>query len=58
LNLLQRNVQDLLKEKEQGGERLILGRGADVAVDGEVGQELVDLGGPRFKGCLPGLILC
>ena len=41
------DLQDLLLEKQQGREGLVLGGGADVAVDGQVGQELVDLGGPH-----------
>ena len=36
--------------EQQGTEGLVLRRGADVAVDGQVGQELVDLGGAEGGG--------
>src|SRR5262249_30839146 len=39
-----------LVEEQQGRERLVLGRGADVAADGQVGQEPVDLGGAHGGG--------
>jgi hypothetical protein len=50
LDLFQGHLQDLLVEKQQRRERLVLGRGADVAIDGQVGQEPVDLGGPISAG--------
>jgi len=45
--------QDVSEEKEQGGEGLVLGAGSDVAFDGEVGEEVVDLVVSHFRGMHP-----
>jgi hypothetical protein len=38
------DLEDFLVQEEDGTEGLVLGRGADVALDGQVRQEAVDLG--------------
>src|SRR5262249_42487461 len=41
--------EDLRIQKEQDTESQILGRGTDVAVDSQIGQELVDSGSPDLR---------
>ena len=41
---LQRMIEDALVEEHQGIHGLVLGRGRDVSVHGQVGQERLDLG--------------
>src|SRR5262249_7759517 len=40
-------------EEEEGGERLVLGAGGDAAFEGEVAEELFDLGGAEVAGVSP-----
>ena len=43
-------VEHVAVEEEQGGEGLVLGARRDVLVDGEVGEEPLDLGGAQVLG--------
>jgi hypothetical protein len=40
----------MLVEEEQGAEGLVLRRGGDVAVDGQIGEEVVDFRFTHFDG--------
>ena len=42
--VLQRVLEDTLIEEHQGIHRLVLGRGSDIAVHGQIGQERLNLG--------------
>jgi hypothetical protein len=44
------DVEDLLVEEQQRVEGLVLGAGGDIAGDGEVSEELLDLGGAQVTG--------
>jgi hypothetical protein len=46
----QLDAQHLLIQKQQGGKRLVLGAGRDVAPDRQVGEEAFDLGRPHGVG--------
>jgi hypothetical protein len=45
----ERFPEDLIIEEEQSAKGLVLGRGADVALDGEVGEEGSDFGFGHFN---------
>lgn len=47
---VERLVQDMAIEKEQGAGRLILSGGGDVLIDGEIGQEGLHLGCAHLLG--------
>lgn len=43
-------MQDFAVKEEEGAEGLVLGRGGDVAGDGEVSEELFDFTGAHLVG--------
>lgn len=47
---IERLVQDVAIEKEQGAERLVLRGGSNILIDGEIGQEGLHLGRPHLLG--------
>jgi hypothetical protein len=52
----QREAEDLTVQEQEGVERLVLGCGGDVALDGQVGEELLDLRRPGISRMAPGAI--
>ena len=46
----QTDIQDVAVQEQQRGERLVLGRGGDLPVDGEPGQEAAHLAGAHLPG--------
>ena len=43
-------MKDFAVKEEEGAEGLVLGRGGDVATNGEVGEELFDFAGAHLVG--------
>jgi hypothetical protein len=54
IEVAQVDPQDLAVKVKDGGVRLVLGAGRDPAVDGEVSEERLDLGGGEVFGLAPG----